>query len=61
MGEAAPSTSSSACICFLLTATLLLGMGVWLLLESLLKLVRAERPSIGPVVVAGRPLWAGGR
>jgi cation diffusion facilitator family transporter len=46
-------------ICFLLTATVLLGMGAWLLLEALLKLIHAERPGIGAIVLFGRPIWLG--
>jgi len=46
-------------ICFLLTATVLLSMGVWLFGESALKLVRQERPPIGAMVLFGRPIWAG--
>jgi len=46
-------------ICFLLTATVLLSMGVWLLGESSLKLARQERPPIGAMMLFGRPIWAG--
>ena len=46
-------------ICFLLTAAILLTMGVWLLLEAVLKLVHAERPAIGAVVVFGHVFWLG--
>ena len=46
-------------ICFLLTATILLGMGAWLLIEALLKLIRAERPGIGAIVLFGQPVWLG--
>jgi cation diffusion facilitator family transporter len=46
-------------ICFLLTATVLLSMGVWLLGESVFKLARLERPPIGAMVLFGHPVWAG--
>src|SRR3954468_8773613 len=46
-------------ICFLLTATVLLSMGVWLLGESSLKLARQERPPIGAMMLLGHPVWAG--
>src|SRR4051812_10821568 len=46
-------------ICFLLTATVLLSMGVWLFGESALKLVRQERPPIGAMMIFGHPVWAG--
>jgi len=46
-------------ICFLLTATILLCMGVWLFMEALLKLIHAERPAIGAIVLFGRPVWLG--
>ena len=46
-------------ICFLLTATVLLAMGAWLLIEALLKLLHAERPGIGAIVLFGRPMWLG--
>jgi cation diffusion facilitator family transporter len=46
-------------VCFLLTATVLLSMGLFLFTESALKLVHAQRPPIGAMVVFGRPIWAG--
>ena len=46
-------------ICFLFTAIVLLGMGAWLLLEALLKLIHTERPAVGAIVVFGRSLWLG--
>jgi cation diffusion facilitator family transporter len=49
----------SISICFLLTATILLTMGVWLFGEAALKLARAERPAVGAMMIAGRPIWAG--
>lgn len=43
-----------------LTASLaLLGMGAFLLLEALLKLVHVERTTIGGMTLAGRTIWAG--
>jgi cation diffusion facilitator family transporter len=46
-------------VCFLLTAIVLLSMGLFLFAESALKLVHAQRPPIGAMVVFGRPIWAG--
>jgi divalent metal cation (Fe/Co/Zn/Cd) transporter len=46
-------------ISFLLTASVLLLMGVMLLLDALMKLVRQQRPPIGTMVIAGHQLWAG--
>jgi len=46
-------------ICFLLTATVLLSMGVWLLADSGMKLARQERPPIGAMMLFGHPIWAG--
>lgn len=46
-------------ICFLLTATVLLSMGIWLLAEAVLKLARQERPPIGAMVFFEQPVWAG--
>jgi cation diffusion facilitator family transporter len=46
-------------ICFLLTATILLSMGLWLFTEAALKLVRLERPPIGAMTLFGYTFWAG--
>jgi len=46
-------------VCFLFTATVLLSMGVWLSLEALLKLLRAERPPIGVMFIGDASVWAG--
>jgi cation diffusion facilitator family transporter len=46
-------------ICFLLTSTVLLTMGVWLFSEALLKLAHRERPPIGGVALFGQVIWAG--
>jgi cation diffusion facilitator family transporter len=46
-------------ICFLLTATVLLAMGVWLFLEAVLKLLHGERPPIGTVFIGGQAIWLG--
>jgi divalent metal cation (Fe/Co/Zn/Cd) transporter len=37
----------------------LLGMGLFLFLESALKLIRAQRPPIGSMAIFGHPIWAG--
>jgi len=46
-------------ICFLLTSTVLLAMGVWLLAEAVLKLGHGERLPIGGVALFGHVIWAG--
>jgi cation diffusion facilitator family transporter len=46
-------------VSFLVTAGVLLLIGVYLLLDSLMKLVRQERPPIGTMVLFGHQLWAG--
>jgi cation diffusion facilitator family transporter len=46
-------------IAFLATASVLTLMGLTLFFDSALKLVRAERPPIGMMVVFGHPMWAG--
>jgi divalent metal cation (Fe/Co/Zn/Cd) transporter len=46
-------------IAFLVTAGVTSVVGVYLLIDSLLKLVHQERPPIGTVVLFGRQLWAG--
>jgi divalent metal cation (Fe/Co/Zn/Cd) transporter len=46
-------------IAFLVTAGVTSIVGLYLLLDSLLKLVHGERPPIGTVVLFGRQLWAG--
>jgi cation diffusion facilitator family transporter len=46
-------------IAFLLTASVLTLIGVMLLVDALMKLVEAQRPPIGTLVVAGHQLWAG--
>ena len=46
-------------ICFLLTATILLTMGVWLFTEAVLKLLHQQRPPIGLSVIFGLRIWTG--
>jgi cation diffusion facilitator family transporter len=46
-------------VCFLLTAVVLLSMGLFLFVEAALKLVNGERPPIGSMVIFGRSIWAG--
>ena len=46
-------------IAFLVTAAMLSLIGVYLLVDSVGKLVRQERPPIGTVVLFGHQLWAG--
>jgi cation diffusion facilitator family transporter len=49
----------STAIAFLVAALALFGMGVFLLGESTVRLIRAERPSIGTIEVLGHQLWLG--
>jgi cation diffusion facilitator family transporter len=46
-------------ICFLLTAIVLLSMGLFLFAEAALKLIHGERPPIGSMVLFGHLVWAG--
>ena len=46
-------------IAFLVTAGVTSVIGVYLLLDSLMKLVKQERPPIGTAVLFGHQLWAG--
>lgn len=49
----------SISIAFLVTAAMFSLMGIWLFVDSAMKLVRQERPPIGTLVVFGHQLWAG--
>ncbi|MFL5614930.1 MAG: cation diffusion facilitator family transporter [Gemmatimonadaceae bacterium] len=46
-------------IAFLAAASALSTVGLWLLLDSVMKLVKQERPPIGLMKVFGHTLWAG--
>ncbi|HEY2065136.1 MAG TPA: cation transporter [Gemmatimonadaceae bacterium] len=46
-------------IAFLVTSALLLLVGVWLLGDSLSKLLGHERPPIGLMTLFGHPIWSG--
>jgi cation diffusion facilitator family transporter len=46
-------------VSFLVTAGMLSLFGITLLTDALIKLVRAERPPIGTVVLFGHQIWAG--
>ncbi len=46
-------------IAFLVASLALFGMGAWLLIESITKLVQAEHPTIGGVTLFGHTFWLG--
>lgn len=46
-------------VCFLVTASALSIIGIWLFADSGMKLLRGERPPIGTVVLFGHQIWAG--
>ena len=46
-------------VAYLCSSVALLSMGVYLLLDSLIKLALMEHPTIGTVDVFGRPIWLG--
>jgi cation diffusion facilitator family transporter len=46
-------------VAFLVTASVLMLMGVSLFFDSVIRLVRTERPPIGTMVILGRQIWAG--
>jgi divalent metal cation (Fe/Co/Zn/Cd) transporter len=46
-------------IAFLFSAIALLGLGIYLVIDSLIPFVRAEHPTIGAVKVFGRYVWLG--
>ena len=51
--------SRSVSVAFLVTAIALSMFGLYLLFDSLMKLVRREHPPIGTIVVVGRQVWLG--
>jgi cation diffusion facilitator family transporter len=46
-------------IAFLVTSAVLSIAGLWLLYDSVTKLLKKERPPIGAMTIAGHTLWAG--
>ena len=46
-------------IAFLCASVALLAMGSWLLTDSVLKLIKAERPAIGGITLFGHTIWLG--
>lgn len=46
-------------VAFLCASLALLTMGIWLLLDASIKLLSAERPSIGGVTIGGETFWLG--
>jgi cation diffusion facilitator family transporter len=46
-------------VAYLVASTALLGLGSWVLIESVLKLLTAERPPIGVVSAFGGEIWLG--
>jgi cation diffusion facilitator family transporter len=46
-------------VCFLLTAVSLLSMGLFLLIDAVLKLIHQQRPVIGGFPVGGSVIWLG--
>lgn len=46
-------------VAYLVASTALLGLGAWVMGESVLKLVSAERPPIGVVSAFGGEIWLG--
>lgn len=46
-------------VCFLLTAVSLLSMGLFLLIDAVLKLIHGQRPVIGGLSIAGQMIWLG--
>ena len=46
-------------LAFLISATALVGMGLYLVYDSGSKLFAAEHPTIGPVEILGTPIWLG--
>lgn len=46
-------------VAHLVAGVALLGMGLYLLIDSVLTLVRVQRPPIGLTVIAGNAVWAG--
>jgi cation diffusion facilitator family transporter len=46
-------------VAFLATAAVLTTVGLWLLLDAVMKLVKHERPPVGTTEVFGHQVWAG--
>jgi cation diffusion facilitator family transporter len=46
-------------IAFLCASLALFAMGVWLLIEAIMNLAKAEHPTIGAVTLFGRTFWLG--
>ncbi|HET7456123.1 MAG TPA: cation transporter [Gemmatimonadaceae bacterium] len=46
-------------VCFLVTASALSIIGLWLFFDSGMKLLKGQRPPIGTVVLFGHQIWAG--
>jgi cation diffusion facilitator family transporter len=46
-------------VCFLLTAVSLLSMGLFLLIDAVLKLIHQQRPVIGGITIFGNVIWLG--
>ena len=46
-------------IAFLISATALALMGTYLVVDSAMKLVTQEHPTIGPATIAGETIWSG--
>ncbi|PHR10690.1 MAG: cation transporter [Aequorivita sp.] len=46
-------------IAFLTGSTALFGMGVFLLVDSTITLIKAEHPTIGTIVLFGKQIWMG--
>ena len=46
-------------VAFLITAIVLLIIGLWLLFDGVMTLVNRERPAIGTIVILGRQVWLG--
>jgi cation diffusion facilitator family transporter len=49
----------SISVCYLVAAASLSLIGLWLLFDALLKLVKQERPPVGTMVLSGHQFWAG--
>jgi len=49
----------SISVCYLVAAASLSLIGLWLLFDALLKLVKQQRPPVGTMVLAGHQFWAG--
>ena len=49
----------SMSVCFLVTASALSIIGIWLFVDAAAKLLHGARPPIGTVVLFGRQIWSG--